>query len=418
MSQAALDLIGNIGWTLVHFTWQGLVLGLATAVALALMRDARPEQRYTVACTALFLCFAWPAYEWFQRLTLGPVSEAGASFGQTLSLAPVQASLAAALQDKLPWIVGLWASCAAVLTLRMACGMLWVSRIATHHQSHPLWQARITQMADEWGISRRVRLRLVDKLAGPVTAGWLRPVIMLPTALATGMPPELLEALLAHEMAHIRRFDYLVNLGQNVVETLLFYHPAVWWISGRIRIERELIADDLAAARLEAPRTLALALSELEKMRFAESALVLAANGGDLSSRIRRLLRPHPCRQDWKAALPIVALALACAALAAQARPGGSTGPTHKAILDFKSCAKPRYPAESLRAAHTGTVTLEFLVTEDGQVADSLVVLSSGHAALDSAARDAIALCRFSPAMQNGQAVPSRPRVQYRWSLG
>ena len=123
------------------------------------------------------------------------------------------------------------------------------------------WQARADVLARKLGLPRSVRVRLFDGEA-PLAIGWWRPVVLLPAALLTRMPAGLLEALLAHELAHIRRHDYIVNLLQAVVEALLFYHPVVWWLSRRIRHERELIADDLAAEALGDRRSLALALSD------------------------------------------------------------------------------------------------------------------------------------------------------------
>ena len=125
-----------------------------------------------------------------------------------------------------------------------------------------------------------------------MTAGWWKPIVILPSSLLTGMPVELIEALLAHEVAHVKRMDYLVNLFQSAIEIALFYHPAVWWISKQIRIEREQIADDLAAGLLGEPRRLALALSELEQFQFSHPQPALSAHGGNLMSRIKRLVRP------------------------------------------------------------------------------------------------------------------------------
>jgi hypothetical protein len=133
------------------------------------------------------------------------------------------------------------------------------------------------------------------------------------------MAPQLLEALLAHELAHVRRHDYLVNLLQSAIEILLFYHPAVWWLSHRIRIERELIADDLAASALDEPRRLALALSELDLFQLSPPQLAPGAIGekGKLMSRIKRLVRPQTetltGSLSWKLALPALGLALTAA---------------------------------------------------------------------------------------------------------
>jgi D-alanyl-D-alanine endopeptidase (penicillin-binding protein 7) len=315
-------------------------------------------------------------------------------------------------------LVAAWAACALALTLRMALGLLWIGRSARNDRTDTHWQGRLTRLAERAGIDRHVRLRIVDTLTSPITAGWWRPVVLVPAALVSGMPADLLEALLAHEIAHVKRHDYLVNLLQNVVETLLFYHPAVWWISGRIRAEREQIADDFAATQLGEPRRLALALSELEKLQFSTHHLAQAANGGDLMARIKRLVRPDTQALSWKAAIPVLGLAALCAAAYANEAPV----PKHPAsalhtpaVLDFRTCAKPVYPLEDLHAGHTGTVTLNFHVTADGDVVESRVFRSSGHRGLDRAARTAIAKCRFRPATSKGQPVQEWMKIQYVW---
>jgi D-alanyl-D-alanine endopeptidase (penicillin-binding protein 7) len=284
------------------------------------------------------------------------------------------------------------------------------------------------------------------------------------------MPAHLLEALLAHELAHVRRHDYLVNLLQNAIEALLFYHPAVWWLSRRIRAERELIADELAAGQLGEPRRLALALSELEQLQFSTTRLAQAANGGDLMSRIKHLLRPESQSLNWKAAVPVIGFALAALAGCAQqppsklaAAPGDTqphtvraepavaigapgiyaTGPVTIqakssengpvtvtaeafekidadaadtiAVADMGSCNRPVYPAQALQRKAHGTVTLGFLVGADGSVRDTAVRRSSGDSSLDEAARAALAKCSFRPAMVNGAPVEKWTQVQYVW---
>jgi bla regulator protein BlaR1 len=237
----------------------------------------------------------------------------------------------------------------------------------------------------------------------------------------SGMPHELLEALLAHEMAHVKRLDYLVNLGQNVVEILLFYHPAVWWISGRIRAEREQIADDIAARHTGEPRTLARALSELEKLQFSGQHLALAATGGDLVARVRRLVRPDSQALNWKAAIPILGLAAACLSMYVQASAHPAIDAAAFAVraprVNFNSCAKPNYPAADIAALHEGTVTLGFEIDSHGRIMRSAVSRSSGYASMDSAALNAIRLCSFQPAMQNGKPIASPMRIQYVWTL-
>jgi len=433
---SAAPLVTVAGWVLVHFLWQGALVGCATALALTALRNARPELRYATACAGLLLCLAWPAAALVQALQADPgapgpsASLHGLATGMAINGA---AGWLAWLQAHLGWIVALWAACAGALALRMALGLAWIGRAARLDTTDPAWQARLDALAARCGVKRALRLRVVDSLASPVTAGWWRPVVLVPAALVSGMAPPLLEALLAHELGHIRRHDYLVNLLQNMIETLLFYHPAVWWISHRIRVEREQIADDFAARRLGEPRRLALALSELERLQFSGPHLAQAASGGELMARIRRLLRPDVQALDWKAALPVfglaVAVAIACAAgahaftalgareaAATRAEPA-KTLVTRTALAEFDSCAKPHYPEADMAARHSGTVTLAFLVSREGAVLRSKVSRSSGHASLDEAARRAIDKCSFRPALVNGQAVERWTGVQYVWSL-
>jgi bla regulator protein BlaR1 len=417
---SATSLVGSIGWTLLHFLWQGALIGCATAAALLAMRNARPQQRYALACGALLLCVAWPALELAGRLSGSSAAGAGVVVMARMSRVAfgVDGGMLSWFEGKLAIIVLAWAACSAALTVRMGLGLLWIGRLAQRHAGNPHWQAKLSNMAMQIGVTREVRLRIVDNLASPITAGWWRPVVLVPACLVAGMPPELLEALLAHELGHVKRFDYLVNLGQNVVETLLFYHPAVWWISGRIRAEREQIADDVAASHLGEPRRLALALSELERFQFSNHHLAQAANGGDLMSRIKRLLRPDAQALNWKAAIPVLGLAAACFAGCAHTPVAEQAPlPIIPAVAQFDSCAKPVWPKQSLRDGNQGTVTLGFKIGEDGKVQDSNVKKSSGFAALDEAARQGITLCQFKPATQGGKPIAAWMQMQYMWTL-
>jgi len=426
---SAPALVAAVGWTLVHFVWQGALLGCVVAVLLTALRNARPETRYAVACLGLLLCLAWPAVDLALLLKAGGSAAGGTLMpggADTVVAGPAAAGLLPWLGQNLGWIVALWASCAGALSLRMVVGLLWIGRAARLESQDPVWQARLARLAERCGLDRVVRLQVVDGLASPITAGWWRPVVLVPASLVAGMPPHLLEALLAHELGHVRRHDYLVNLLQNVIETLLFYHPAVWWLSRRIRAEREQIADDFAARHLGEPRRLALALSELEKLQFSSHHLAQAANGGDLMARIRRLLRPDVQALNWKAAIPVLGLAVVCAAsahaptsrvTASASTPAHSKSARQQAIVDFNSCRKPEYPKEDLAAGHQGTVTLGFMLDERGGVLDAFVRKSSGYPGLDEAARSALALCSFRPARENGVPVRTMVPVQYVWTL-
>lgn len=328
--------MSGLAWALLDFVWQGALVGCAAAVLLGLLSRARPQWRYLVACSALLLCAALPLAGMLAR-----VAGQGADGGLVLPSALLQAlpsnggqaapgplhgavlpagwrlaDWREALQPRLPLVILCWSAGAALMAVRLLLGLAWVRRRSRPGTYRPdaEWQAVLDRLALRLGIGRKVILGLVDDLASPVTAGALAPLVLVPASLATGMAPQLLEALLAHELAHVRRHDYLVNLVQSAIEILLFYHPAVWWLSHRIRIERELIADDLAASALGEPRRLALALSELDLFQLSPQ-LAPGAFGirGTLMSRIKRLVRPHAEPLNWKLALPALGLALTAA---------------------------------------------------------------------------------------------------------
>lgn len=412
------DVIHAAGWALIHFIWQGALLGLAAAALLWLMRGSRPGSRYAAACAAMLACLLWPAYEFASALQTTPrslqalvLAGGDSKFGQS--------ELLANIDRRLPLLVAAWLACVAALALRSALGLAWIVRARRTGGRNEHWQQRLSDLAKRLGIRRSVGLRIVETLASPITAGWWRPVVLVPAALMARMPPELLEALLAHELAHVRRHDFLVNLLQNVVEILLFYHPAVWWLSRRIRHERELVADGIAAQFTGEPRRLAFALSELEKMQFASRRMAPAADGGDLLQRIRQLMAPQEQRSNWKAAVAVLGVAAACLAGYANARVDAANVPAARtpAVVDFKSCAKPLWPSEDLQAEHTGTVTLSFNIDKGGRVAGSKVLGSSGHPGLDKAAQDGISKCHFKPAKVRGKPVETWQQMKYVWTL-
>jgi beta-lactamase regulating signal transducer with metallopeptidase domain len=350
--------VPSLAWALLDFVWQGLLVGWGAALLLGLLRSARPQTRYAVACAALLLCAALPLAGTLQRIfdadsattSLMPLALAVPLASATdvpVALAGARLALwEQALQSRLPLVMLLWSAGAGALALRMLLGLLWVRRLShpANCRPDPAWQGSVQQLAERFGINRPVRLGLVEDVPGPLTAGWWRPVILLPASLASGMPVHLLEALLAHELAHIRRHDYLVNLVQSAIEVVLFYHPAVWWLSKRIRLEREQVADDLAAGVLGEPRRLALALSELDRFQLSTTPqLAHAAHGGNLMNRIKRLVRPESEPLHWKMALPILGLACACAAFYANAQPSPSPQPRTEKTISVRGGTEQAY---------------------------------------------------------------------------
>jgi beta-lactamase regulating signal transducer with metallopeptidase domain len=314
LPEAVAPWIRPLGLALLHALWQGLVIGALAALALRSLGHASPQARYATACTALAACVLWPA------LTLWRLAASTATTATTASLVttgPAREPLridaiatAGTLDSVLPWLVALWACGAALMLLRTAVGLHWVAHLRRRAQriAEGEWAQRMQALSRRFGLGD-VPLVVFEGDGGPLVAGLWRPMVFVPASLLAKMPPDLLEALLAHELAHIRRHDYLANLLQRAAEALLFFHPVVWWLSRRIRQERELVADDLAASVLGEPKRLALALAELDQTLSLPN-LAQAAHGGQLMSRIRSLL--HPRRPSTTGALPLGVLAVAC----------------------------------------------------------------------------------------------------------
>jgi beta-lactamase regulating signal transducer with metallopeptidase domain/predicted nucleic acid-binding Zn-ribbon protein len=331
------DTIARLGMALLHFVWQGALVGCLAALGLALMRNARPQARYALCGAALLMCLLLPLCHLLVNVPAHPGAAtpmAALRLPADQSLTNLQAGFGAmsatAVGSGLPMVVLAWALGVALMASRLTAGLVEVRRLcaaarAATHPVDPAWVARLATLARRMGLREVPQLHILDGLQGPVTvttSRW-RPLVLVPASLLTHLPVELIEALLAHELAHVRRFDHVANLVQSVVEVLLFYHPVVWWLSQRLRTEREQIADDLAAQAIGQPRQLAVALSELAGWQVAQrtrtSDLVLSAHGGRLMTRITRLVQPTIQRPlGAKLVLPVAGLvALAIAAQAA-----------------------------------------------------------------------------------------------------
>ncbi len=190
------------------------------------------------------------------------------------------------------WIVAVWLVGVILLFIRLSLGLIIAEKMKTFAvESVPAeLQLILKRVSQRLGVSRSTKLLNSATIHVPTVIGWLRPVMLLPVGCLIGLSTIQIEALLAHELAHIRRHDYLVNVFQSIVETLLFYHPATWWISRQIRKEREYCCDDLAVSISGDSLAYAKALSFLEERRSSVFSPALGANGGSLATRIRRVL--------------------------------------------------------------------------------------------------------------------------------
>ncbi len=325
-------LVRALGWALLHFVWQGALLAGLAALAMHLLRGRSPQARYAVGCAALLLMVAAPvatglaAYEPAQALSAGPLPAGGPERQAVLArLAEVARQVRPAdawrhrVEAALPSLVTVWLAGILVLSLRLVGGWGYAQRLARREvrPAAAALQRRLDELARRLELSRPVRLLESARVRVPTVVGWLRPVVLLPFAAATGLTPAQLEAVLLHELAHVRRHDYLVNLLQSAAEVLLFYHPGVWWVSERVREEREACCDDVAVAACGDALVYARALTRLEGLRAAPPRLAMAADGGSLLHRVRRLVLPAP--QPARGAAPLLLGALLLATLAAAA---------------------------------------------------------------------------------------------------
>jgi len=316
----------DLAWTLVHFIWQGAAIGLAAFLLLRAARLTAPV-RYAVGTAALAVMLAAPIVT-FLVLQSQP-APADRVVRNPQVLAPPDVRIAADVPAPQPtdstilpggdWrplvsslIIVVWLAGVVALSVRLLGGWLVARRLVTRavRPAVPEIGALARRLAGRLRLDRMVRLFESAAVAVPVTIGWLKPVVLLPAAAMTGLSMAQIEALLAHELAHVRRYDYLVNLLQSAVETLLFYHPAVWWISRLVRTEREHCCDDIAIHVCDRV-VYVTALSDLAAI--GTPRVVMAATAGSLLCRVRRILDGKPgadrAGAGWMPSLVLLLLA-------------------------------------------------------------------------------------------------------------
>ena len=312
-----LEALRQLGWVAVHFLWQGAVFALFAWAGGNLCRTARIRHRIALgALVAMLLCpvftFAVLRSEelaFVRERASGqavlpivePVGLQVAAARDAVALSPGDFRLAApaggtASQRSVRWpavVALLWMAGVMALSWRLPLG--WGQLAGIRRTAEVISESRVAaalgRAAQALGCSRAVTLLTHAAGRTPMTFGWLKPVILLPPAAVAGLTTEQLEAILAHELAHIVRHDFLISVLQSLAETLLFFHPGVWWVSRRIAEERELACDDMVIAALGDRLTYAKALSCLAEQR---ARLALAANAGPLLARIRRILGGEP----------------------------------------------------------------------------------------------------------------------------
>ncbi|HXS06768.1 MAG TPA: M56 family metallopeptidase [Rhizomicrobium sp.] len=321
------DVMHALGWALIHSLWQCVALAALAAALMAFSR--RPSVRYLVATGALAAMLVAlvatffilvkptqpahvpsPAGQGLPSFAVPAAMSPSVVAGNASTAAPVAMAAGAVISpldsyrirparpapdflpsSLLPWLVAAWLSGVALFSLRFAGGFLLLEyrrrTLCEPPNAHILSLCHDLQR--KLGLDRAVLYLECAWIQAPAVIGWLGPIVLLPIAALSGLSEAQLRAVIAHELAHIRRHDFFINLLQVLVETLLFYHPAIWWLNARIRAERELCCDEIAVSltgdRLEYARVLTL-MAEWEQA----PALAMAANRGPLTARIFHIL--------------------------------------------------------------------------------------------------------------------------------
>lgn len=346
---AAWVMLEKLGWVLVHSLWQFAAVAAVTAAATAIMGRGGPRLRHGVLVCGLVAMAALPVVTWSvvdvrpqeqvtATVAIGSVPAADspaprsgggswrAAVADGMRSVPPAAAWAEAwgmtramdrIRPWLAWLTVAWLVGAATAVVRPVVGWLAWRRLTARGTDVPAAVSRMVERARlRLGVGRAVRVLQSAAVQVPAVAGWLRPVMLVPAALVTSMPLHELETLIVHELAHVRRGDFLVHVLQTILETLAFYHPAVWWLSDRIRVEREHCCDDLvvsATGHCAAYGRALVAVAELQSRRLAPA---LGATDGSLVARIRRLVTGvDPVAGGWSppafAAAALMGLTLA-----------------------------------------------------------------------------------------------------------
>ncbi|GAA4309888.1 M56 family metallopeptidase [Nibribacter koreensis] len=320
LPQASLN---ALGWTLLHSVWQGALIAILLAVLLRLMHRHSAATRYRVAWTGLMALVVMAAITYYKLYepVAPPVSIASISGAASTTQVVTGAEVTNAqgfwekaatqgqtyFEQHLPSIVLLWLLGMVVMGMRLLGGWVYVQRLRSYRvQAVPeAWQQKAEEVGRQLGLKQAAAVAESALVKVPMVIGHLKPLILLPLGTLAGLSTAQIEAILAHELAHVHRKDYLLNLLQSLVETLFFFHPAVWWISDCIRTEREHACDDLAISVCGDSLTYAYALTHLEELLMKNSnpaprlSMAFSGRRRSLLSRITRLVQQPALRPSF-----------------------------------------------------------------------------------------------------------------------
>ena len=316
-------LVHQIGWSLIHSIWLDLLVGLLLAASLKLLSAARPQVRYFISCAALVAMVFLPVITAYllhihqtdpldfvteddsatvvsidpnrqnTRRNQDETSAGAAQEANWISRTITETvNISAKVEQVLPWLIVSWLLGVVIYSIRLGNGLLGTAslRKLRAHVFNPELEYLVNQLTSRLSIRRNIKIFESSLISIPITIGWIYPLILVPPSSLLGLTPFQLQAIISHELIHIKRYDFLINFLQSVVEILLFYHPAALWTSRKIREEREYICDDLTLALCQDSVGYARALTKVARFQRQAEKLAIAATDGKLKGRIYRFV--------------------------------------------------------------------------------------------------------------------------------
>lgn len=294
--------ISSLGWALLHSFWQGLLLYGILYLTFKVKRDLPSHVKYNLSLFTLAACFIWFAETWvkcannMQRLATTEATVYNTQFVTRSVNAHVQPiatpSSLADLERYLPFIVFIYLVGVMIMLGRLGFNFLQIRKLKRRGIviPSPEWITKMESISQRLQIKQKVKLLFSDYINVPLVVGAFKPVILIPLATVNNLGTDEMEAILIHELAHIRRYDYFVNMLQVLVETILFFNPFIWIISKIIRREREHSCDDIVIGYTAQPLPYAKALATLESLRQTQLAMAASGNKNQLFNRIKRIM--------------------------------------------------------------------------------------------------------------------------------
>jgi len=302
-----------LSWTLLHSLWQGLALAIVAALVILATKRSKAVIRYNLFTGIFFLFLLCTVCTFIWQLDR--TKNIKETTGQHINLVDNSTISSTVLEDskqqktfsqkfttrlinycnaQAPLIVAIWLFVFIVKMVKILSGFGYVQKIR-HRKTHPadvFWNKRIAELRQRLMIAKEVLLLQSELIKIPVVIGYFKPVILVPMGLLSQLPPEQVEAVLLHELAHIRRKDYLVNLVQSFAETVFFFNPALLWISELVREERENCCDDIAIGEVENKNEFIHALVAFQEYNYnnMNARIAFAGTKNHLLNRVKRIV--------------------------------------------------------------------------------------------------------------------------------